>query len=268
MFKMKPLNTILLLTVIILAASCSGYEKLLKSNDADAKYNAGKQYYEEGKWTKAATLFGQVRTRFRGTDKAEEIDILNAKCYYEMGDYVMAGHYFNEFVVTYFASPKAEEADFMGAYCYYLLRPRVELDQSNTYKAIDAFTLFKTRWPGSDRIEDADAYIKECEENLVEKSYISAKLYYDLEEYKAAIVAIQNSLMEYPDTKYREELLYLKLRSTFLMAERSVKLKQVERFQKTVDEYYSFIDEFPGSNYAREAERMYNNSTEFLDKHS
>ncbi len=264
MFEKMAKNFIIFFTLILLTGACSGYEKLLKSNDIEAKYKAGMEYYEEGNYMRAVTLFGQVIPRLKGTERAEELDYLYAKCHYEMRDYVMAGHYFSEFVKTYFTSPRAEEADFMGAYCYYKLIARVELDQTNTYKTISAFTLFKTKFPDSDRIAEANNYIKECEELLVEKSYINAKLYYDLEKYKAAIVAIQNSLIDYPDTKYREELLYLKLRSIFLMAENSVSMKQLERFQDTIDEYYSFIDEFPQTKYAREAEKMYNRSSDFL----
>ncbi|MEA1898525.1 MAG: outer membrane protein assembly factor BamD [Bacteroidota bacterium] len=268
MFRKVAINTGLLILAIFLFGACSGYEKLLKNGSIEAKYEGGMQYYEEGNYLRAATLFGQIIPRLKGTTRAEELDYLNAKCHYEMGDYVMAGHYFREFVRTYFTSPRAEEADFMGAYCYYKLNSRVELDQTNTYNAINAFSLFKTKFPNSERIPEADTYIKEMQEKLVEKSYINAKLYYDLEKYKASIVAISNSLMDYPDTKYREELLYLKLRSVYLMATQSVSLKQLERFQDTVDEYYSFIDEFPESNYAREAERIYNESSSFLAKNN
>jgi len=50
---------------------------------------------------------------------------------------------------------------------------------------------------------------------------MSAKLYYDMEQYKAAVTALSNSLKEYADTKYREEMMYLKLKSLFLFAENS-----------------------------------------------
>lgn len=268
MFQRMAKNVSLLILTILLFAACSGYEKLLKSGDVEAKYERGMQYYEEGNYIRAVTLFGQIIPRLKGTKRAQELDYLYAKCHYEMGDYVMAGHYFREFVITYFASPRAEEADFMGSYCYYKLNSRVELDQTNTYNAINAFTLFKTKFPLSERIPEADGYIKEMEEKLVEKSYLNARLYYDLEKYKAAIVAIKNSLIDYPDTEYREELLYLKLRSSYEMAIRSVSIKQLERFQITVDEYYSFIDEFPESKYAREAEKLYNESAAFLANHN
>jgi len=38
---------------------------------------------------------------------------------------------------------------------------------------------------------------------LVEKSYLSAKLYYDMKQYKAAVVALNNSLKEFPESSYR-----------------------------------------------------------------
>ena len=56
------------------------------------------------------------------------------------------------------------------------------------------------------------------------------------------------------------------LESNYLYAEGSIRDKQKERYQDTVDEYYSFIDEFPESNFKREAEKLYNKSTEFLTK--
>ena len=68
-----------------------------------------------------------------------------------------------------------------------------------------------------------------------------------MQQYKAAIVALTNSLKEFPETSYREEMMYLKLSSLFLYAEKSVKIKQKERYQETLDDYYSFMEEFPKS---------------------
>jgi len=99
---------------------------------------------------------------------------------------------------------------------------------------------------------------------LVQKSYLSAKLYYNLEDYKASIIALQNSLNDFPDTEHREELMYLLLRSNFLLAENSISIMQVERYQDTVDEYYSFVGEFPESRYRREADRIYDVSLKLI----
>jgi outer membrane protein assembly factor BamD len=266
MFQKMHRNILILVLFLFFFSSCGEYEKLLKSGDVDAKYKMGLKYYDEGNWTRASTLFEQIIPRLKGTDKAEEIDYKFAMCYYNMKDYVLAGHYFRTFVATYYSSSHAEEADFLSAYCYYKLSPRPELDQSNTLNAINAFTLFKNKFPNSSKIEEADKMTQEMINKLVEKSFINARLYYNLGKYKAAIVAIKNSISDYPDSKYREELIYLKLRSSFLLAEGSIRQKQEERYQNTVDEYYSFVDEFPDSKYKRDAEKIYNEATGYLTK--
>jgi len=106
--------------------------------------------------------------------------------------------------------------------------------------------------------------VKELQERLVEKSYLSARLYYDLKQYRAATVSLANSLKEYPDTKYREELMYLKLDALFLYAEKSISAKQVERYQAAMDEYYSFIEEFPKSKYEKDVYRIFQSTAKFL----
>jgi outer membrane protein assembly factor BamD len=79
---------------------------------------------------------------------------------------------------------------------------------------------------------------------------------------------LRNSLIEYPDTRYREELMFLILKSSYLLADNSVPVKQKERFQAAVDEYYSFIGEFPDGPHTREAERIYESSSKFLEEHT
>ncbi|HDR67641.1 MAG TPA: outer membrane protein assembly factor BamD, partial [Bacteroidaceae bacterium] len=179
-------------------------------------------------------------------------------------DYMMAGHYFSELASTYLNSVYLEESQFMTAYCYYKQSPRPELDQDNTFRAITALQLYMIRHPNSERIPECRELIQELSDKLVEKSYISAKLYYDLGYYKAAIIALRGSLAEYPDTKYREEVLFLILKSSYLLADNSVVSKRMERFQSTIDEYYSFMGEFPESSYIKEAERIYNASLKIL----
>jgi outer membrane protein assembly factor BamD len=106
--------------------------------------------------------------------------------------------------------------------------------------------------------------IKDLEDKLVEKSYLSAKLYYDMKQYKAAVVALSNSLKEYSNSKYREKMMYLKLNSLFQYAELSQANKQKERYQATLDDYYSFMEEFPKSTYARDVNYIFQKTNKFL----
>lgn len=97
----------------------------------------------------------------------------------------------------------------------------------------------------------------------MEKSYLSSKLYFDTGDYKAAIVSLKNSLREYPSSSYREEQLYMVLQASFLLAENSVPSKRRERFQNTVDEYYTLVGEYPQSKYLTDAEKIHANSIKF-----
>lgn len=255
----------ILLILAVLASSCGEYEKLLKSTDYDLKKAKAKEYFDAGKYVRTSELLNQILPRYRATAESEDLNWLNARCYYNMKDYIMAGSAYKTFAESYPYNEHAEEATFMTAYCDYMLSPRPELDQSYTNSAIEAFTFFMRRYPASDKTDDAQELIKELEDKLVEKSFINAKLYYDMQEFRAAVVALDNSLKEYPNTKHREELMFLKLESSYLYALNSVADKQQERYQAALDEYYSFVEEFPDSEFSREVQKIYDSTTKFLN---
>ncbi len=48
---------LIVLFVVFGLGSCSNYQKLLKSTDNDAKYEAAMDYYEKGDYTRALQLF-------------------------------------------------------------------------------------------------------------------------------------------------------------------------------------------------------------------
>lgn len=253
------------LIIALLATSCGEYEKVLKSTDYELKTNKAMEYYEEGRYLRSIELLTQVLPRYRATNEAEELTWLSAECYYNIRDYMTAAAAYKNFFEGYPYSDHAEEAAFKTAYCDYLMSPRPELDQAYTMSAIEQFQYFQRRFPSSDKVVDAGNLIRELEDKLVEKSFLSAKLYYEMEEYRAAVTALSNSLKDYPETKHREELLYLKLESTYQYAARSFSDRQKERFQNTLDEYYSFIEEFPESQYQKDIERIYGETAKYLN---
>jgi outer membrane protein assembly factor BamD len=71
-------------------------------------------------------------------------------------------------------------------------------------------------------------------------------------------------LNDYPENKYREELMFLILQSNYLLAENSIPEKRRERYQSTLDEYYSFTAEFPVSKFNKDVDKIYNNTKQVL----
>jgi outer membrane protein assembly factor BamD len=248
---------IILLSVLVLLSSCGEYNKLLKSSDYELKKTKTKEFFEAGKYVKTTELLAQIIPRFRATDDAEDLNWMNAQAFYGMKDYMSAGAYFKSYADQYGYGRYIEEAYFLSAMCDYQMSPRAELDQEYSRTAIEGFNFYLTRYPSSPRADECRTLIKELQDKLVEKSYLSARLYHDMTEYRSAIVALTNSLKEFADSKYREEMMYLKLNSLFLYAENSLANKQTERYQTTLDDYYSFAEEFPKSRYTRDARRIY-----------
>jgi outer membrane protein assembly factor BamD len=260
---MKYRLYILLLGILILS-SCGEYEQLLKSTDYELKKTRAREYYDEGQFAKASELLSQVIPRFRATIEAEELNWLYAQSYFNMKQYEMAGSMYKSLIEQYPYGKYAEEATFLGALCDYNLSPRAELDQENSKNAMEGFNVFITKFQYSKNVEEAKKYIAILEERLVEKSYLNAKLYYDMREYKASITALSSTLKEFSGSKYREEMMYLKLSSLFLYAENSYFTRQTERYQATLDDYFSFMEEYPESIYSKEVKRIYDETAKFL----
>jgi len=257
MFRKMRILGIGLVIFATLLSSCGNYNKIVKSTDYEFKYKKAVEYYEEGEYVRAGTLFQELVNIYRGTSRADKIYYYYAKSMIGQKDYLMAKHYFSTLIKEFPTSEYVEEAQFMTGYCAYLISPKPRLDQAVTQEAIDALQLYINLYPFNERVDEANRLIDELQDKLVYKSYLSAKLYFDFDQYKAAVVALTNSLNRYPDSKYREELMYMLLKSKYLLAVRSVAEKQENRLSNALDEYFTFIDEYPESKYRKEVDKFY-----------
>ncbi|MDG5800219.1 outer membrane protein assembly factor BamD [Marinilabiliaceae bacterium ANBcel2] len=263
-------NSLLFVVFLLLFASCSEYQKLLKSDDTELQYEAALNYYQEGDYTRAARLFEGLIGRFRGTERAEMSHYIYADCLFENGDYLNAGYYFDLFTQNYPTSDLVEDAQFMTAYSSYKMSPNPRLDQTDTYNAIDGFQLFINLYPNSERAEEAADLMQEMRDKLAYKAYLNCRLYYEMgtymgNNYQSAVITARNTLEDFPDTKYSEELAFLILDSKYIQAMKSVEERQQERLRETVDEYYAFINQYPESQYMNEAHNIFEEASSMLN---
>ena len=269
---MKNLSYILF-AILFLCSSCDSYNKVLTTNNIDYKYEEAKACYLMGEYSKASQLLEGMVTLLKGGDKAEESLILLAKCYYDSKDFDTASQYFKVYYTNYPRGEFAEYARFHSGKSLYQTITEPELDQSGTILAINELQLFMDYFPLSSMRGEAQDMILEMHDLLVEKDYLSAKLYYDLGDfmayrgnnYLACIITAQNALKDYPYTALREELSILILRAKYRMAHNSIEEKKLERYRDTIDEYYAFKTEFPDSPYLDEAEKFFVEANEFVN---
>lgn len=245
------------LLLAVSAVSCkSRFEQIRTSDNIALKYQEAIKYYEAKKYSRALTLMDDLATRYRGQPEAEDLYYFLAYTNYNLRDYTSARYAFNEFVRMYGSSPRAEECRYMAAYCYYLEAPRATLDQEYTYRAIESLQLFINLYPESERADQASDLIQELRDRLEEKAFANAKLYLDMglrDDYRAAVIAFDNALRDYPDTKYAEEMEFLSVKAQFLYADNSVIRRQEERYEEVIDLYNRFVSNHPESRYMREA---------------
>lgn len=259
-------NILLVIVIVLMSASCSKFQKILNDNsDAGTKYTAAVEYYEKGDYYKALRLFEDLRSRFRGTPKDEQLNYYIAHCYYQEKDYVLGSHYFNKFAKDFPKSVNAEEAKYMSAYCYYKDSPRTSLDQNTTMEAIKEFQVFIDMYPNSNRIAECNELLDILRGKLERKDFDNAYLFYKIGDYQASVIALENVLDEYPETNKKEEILYTILKARYTYASKSIQYKQKERFELTKTAYENFVKEFPESEYLKEAKSIYQKSLSHLE---
>ncbi|MBP5319316.1 MAG: outer membrane protein assembly factor BamD [Paludibacteraceae bacterium] len=243
--------------------AASEYTKLLKNPDNDVKYAAATAYFENGKYTKAITLFEQIAKAFRGTDKAEKILYMLATAHTRQKDYYSGAHYYNSYVQTYINGDHIAECRYMLGYCYYQQSPEPELDQTATEKAIEAFQFFLSMHPNDEHAEQVKGYLHDMYEKLAARELANAKLYYNLGDYKgnnyrSAIVTAMNAMNDYPESQYLEEFAMIVVRSKYKEAIKSVDSKIASRSSDALDECLYFRQEHPQSKYDKEISRIIN----------
>lgn len=279
LYNMKR-NCLVLLGTILLLVSCNQYNNVMKTADYDYKYEAAKEYFVKGQYSRAATLLSEVVTMLKGTSRAEESLYMLSMSEFCNRNYDVAHNYFKKYYQTYPKGKYVEHARFYAGYALYESVPDTRLDQSNTMAAVKEFQLFLDYYPYTKLKDAAQEMIFALQDKMVEKEYNAAKLYYDLgsymlncayggSNYEACIVTARNALLDYPyaSPERREDFSIMILRAKYHLALQSVEDKRMERYRDAIDEYYGFMNEYPESRYAEDARMIFAHSDKFVKKH-
>lgn len=255
--------------IALVLSSCGEYQRVLKSNDYSYKFEFAKRAYEQKRYVQAATLFKECTTVFKGTDRAEEALYLLAMSNYENKDYATSGVYFKTYYSRYPKGKYVESARFYSGYGYYLDSPDPQLDQTTTIQGIEELQAFLDFFPRSEKVPLAQNAIFELQDKLTLKQLQNAQLYYNLgtymgNNYQSCIIVAQNAVRDYPYSKYKEELEFLILKARYQEADLSVDERKADRFRDVIDEYYSFINNYPDSPNLGEAENIFKTAKKYV----
>lgn len=260
-----------LAALALILAGCTEYSRVFKSDDPKVKFEYAKRAFDEKKYNQAITLLGQVITPLRGEQDGEEALYLLGLACYENKMYMDAGSYFKTYYQKYPRGKFAELARFYSGYGYYLDSPDPQLDQSITLRAIEELQGFLDYFPRSDKVTIAQNAIFELQDKLTLKELQNAQLYYNLgnflgNNYQSAVIVAENALKQYPYSKYREDFELLVLKSKYQQARQSVEEKRKERYLEVIDEYFSYINNYPDTKNRKEADAIYRIAQSYADR--
>ncbi|AXG70969.1 outer membrane biogenesis protein BamD [Kordia sp. SMS9] len=255
-----------LILAVATLASCSEYQKALKSEDTKVKYELAERLYNEKKFKKSSRLFEQIVPKYRGKPQGERVTFLYGRSLFETEQYIISGYQFERFVRSYPKSDSLQVASFYEAKSYYMQSPRYSIDQRETITAINKLQGFINNYPDSELLDQANVMVDELTTKIEKKAYEIAKQYNTISDFKASIKATENFLSDYPGTKFREDAMYLRLDAMYNLAVRSFQSLMEERFNDAASAYKTLVKFYPESKYREEADKLMASITEELSK--
>lgn len=255
----------LFVTIVALGlffGACSPYQKVLKKGEVGEKFHFADSLYNAGKYKKALKLMEQIVPAYRGKPQAEKLMFIYSDTYYQLEDYYLAGYQFERFVTSYPSSQKAEEAAFKSAKAYYQLSPRYSLDQKDTNIALDKLQQFINSYPESSYLQEANSLVAELTNKIEKKRFEIAKQYYYTKSignnYKAAIAAFDNFILDFPGSEFREQAYYLRFEAAYTLAINSYQYLVQERLEQAKTYYNSYTRYYPnGADRTQEIGRAH-----------
>ncbi len=265
---MKKSNILALCIAALFSSCASEFNKVYKTADNDYKYEYAKQCFAMGKFQQASSLLQDVVMLQKGRDNAQESLYLLGMSQYCNKDFESASATFKKYYSSYPKGTFAEQASFYVGQSLFRGAPEPRLDQTPTIGAINAYQQFLDLFPDSELRPLAQERMFILQDNLVQKEYLSAQLYYNLggyfgninanteSNYEACIITAQNALKNYPYSKIREKFSVLIMKSKFYLAENSSEERRLERYRDAEDECYGFLNEYPESKECETAEKF------------
>ncbi len=247
---------LLLLLTALMLASCSEYQRVLKSDDVGLKYNVADSLYKKGDYKRALGLMDQILPAYRGKPQGEALNYRYANTLYNLEDYYLAGYQFERFETSYPKSDSLELAAYKSAKSYYELSPRYSLDQRDTEKALEKLQTFINKYPNSGYRDQANILVMELREKLEKKDYEVAKQFLRISDFKASIDAYDNFIGDHPGSKYRKDAFYERIEAAYLLAINSVQYKVEERLLIAKKHYNSFIKYYSDSDLRGDADDL------------
>ena len=215
-------------------------EKLRKKLEKKA-LNAADLYYKTSNYKAAATSYENILRDFPDINEGEKVTFMIVKARYK-------------YAQNSIPARKSERFN----------------------NVVKSFNTFKYKFSGSKSLKEAEGYAAQSHFESVQSAFEWAEIAppEDKEKYFRVffneLAAQQTQITDKKEleqlVKWNEKAYFLIVKNNFLISEDKKSKDKLPSLEQTVKTYYTFVDRFPNSRYIKEAERIFNNSTELIKK--
>lgn len=171
-------------------------------DDLQLRFDRGKAFLEKKKYLRAQEEFNYVVVSGSHTDLGDDAQFYLAEAYFLNKEYILAIAEYDRLVRRMGFSPYVEKARWRICQSYMEESPKYYHDQEYTRKALEKLQEFIEDYPQSEYREEALKKVAQLRNKLAKKIYETSLLYIKMEEYKSAIITLEDLINTYYDTDY------------------------------------------------------------------
>ena len=189
----------------LLSACSSDRGKLTPAEFCKNKYEAAAELFKKQKYGRAQDKLEEILSLCAGTGYMEQSQFLLAESYFNLEEWIEARGEYGSFVLNFPGSPFIETAEFRKAISSFNMEFKVARDESNTTIAMRDFERYLSNYPDSPLRDSINYYYGLLVERLAEKEFQTARLYYRMDKYQAAVIYLKEFLENYKVSKRRKD---------------------------------------------------------------
>ena len=239
----RPLTASILLLVAwgLLCSGCAGKKE--KPQTPEDYLRLGEQELSRKHEKEARKYYEQFLEQYPDSDLKAQAQFKIAEALYRERSYLEARFEYQKFLELYPLHPLASRTQFQLGMCSLQTIQTFDRAQKHTKEALQAFRLFRSKYPQDPLMAEAEEHIQLLRRRLAAHEFAVARFYYRKNAYHAAIGRFLNLIQVYPDAPDIDAALYM-LADSYREEENYVKAQGVLQL---------LVERFPTSAYVDRA---------------
>jgi len=238
--RLLTMGALLLVTWGLL---CSGCAKKAQPQTPEDYLRLGDQELGRKREAQARKYYEQFLEQYPDSDLKAQAQFKIAEALYRERNYLEARFEYQKFLELYPLHPLASRAQFQLGMCSLQTVQTFDRAQQHTKEALQAFRLFRSRYPQDPLLAQAEEHSQFLRRRLAAHEFAVARFYYRKKAYHAAIGRFLNLIQVYPDVPDIDAALYM-LADSYREEENYVKAQGVLQL---------LVERFPTSTYLARA---------------